>query len=295
MVMYGVVDIREAGWFALPEFYIAETTFYQAEEITGQHELGAPFPIAGQGNIAGRIRASDEMALRTRILSQIVVGLSYYANEEYGKASETYSLIEEIEGWDEMAPYPIIPLLLGNASIKDEALDLAENYYQESISIDSEYARGYLGIANLHYRRALEPFEKSGNPADTDQELLTLALDTLEKAAAAQNQSSSADIPIKIHFERGQIYLMQVYSGQTDSFETAVAEFNSVINSYGDGANPRIRELAAESHARLALIYELSGYSSRSVEEYRKAAMLLSSNPERQLYYDQRATEIETQ
>lgn len=292
MIIYGMVGSHESGWFAVPEFYISEATFYQAEEITGQHELGASLPIAGQGNIAGRIRASEEMAWRTRILSQIIVGLSYYAIEDFGKAAETYLLIEEIDDWHEKGDYPIVSLLLGNAYAKNEQLDLAKHYYQQSISFDPEYARGYLGVANMYYRKALKSFEESGNPTDTDPKLLLLALQTLEKAESAENQSSSADISTKAHFERGQIYFMQVYSGQIDSFEKAISEFNDVIEEYDSGTNPRIRELAAESHARLALIYDLNGLSDQSAKEYMEASSLLTSDSERQAYYEQRAKEV---
>lgn len=293
LIIYGVVDTNDAEWLALPEFYIAETNFYQAEEITGQHELGAPFPIAGQGNIAGRINASEEMTLRTQVLSHIVVGLAFYAIRDYEKATENYLLINEINGWQENEGSPIIPLLLGNAAAKNNDLDSAERYYQQSVTFDPEYARGFLGVSNLHYRRALEPFEASGDPSDTNQELLTLALQTLQTAESIPNQLSSADIAVKAHFERGQIYFMQVYSGGEGSFETAFKEFTAVINNYDNGANPRIRELAAESHARLAVIYDLSGDTQKSIEEYLVAAKLLDISSERRALYEERAQKLQ--
>lgn len=294
MIIYGAVDISEDGWFALPEFYIAETNFYQAEEITGQHQLGRPFPIAGQGNIAGLIKASNEMTLRTRVLSQIVIGLSFYAIEDYTKASEAYLLIDDIEGWDDKGNYPIIPLLLGNAAVKNDALEAAVSYYQQSVLLDPEYARGYLGVSNLYYRQALLPFEESKNPQDIDQALLSLALQTLETAETAQNQSSSADIGIKIHFERGQIYLSQAISGQLDSYDAAVQEFNAVIDGYANGANPRVIELAAESYARLGLINALNDNTEIAVEEYMKASSM-TSNPTRQSIFATRIVELADQ
>lgn len=76
-------------------------------------------------------------------------------------------------------------------------------------------------------------------------------------------------------------------------FSLSVKEFEAAIASYDDGNNPRVRELAAESHARLGLIYRLTGDLPRALENYQIAADLLSDIPERQAQFQDRADEIE--
>jgi hypothetical protein len=64
-----------------------------------------------------------------------------------------------------------------------------------------------------------------------------------------------------------------------------VDEFQQVIREYGDGKNPRVREFAAESHARMGLLYLFSGYPMDASKEYQLAADLLFDNAERQAQY----------
>jgi hypothetical protein len=116
-----------------------------------------------------------------------------------------------------------------------------------------------------------------------------------EQALQAENQPPFADIASKAHFGLGQTYFMYVYVGEDEVFNLAIGEFQSVIEDYADGTNPRIREIAAESHARLALIYELSGYTKRAITEYQLAATLLNDNPDRQRQYEQRILALETE
>lgn len=235
LVVYGTVETEDSSWLLAPEFYVSAKNFYEAEEITGQHELGTPLPIIGQGNIADRIGVSGELTSRTQALAQISIGLAYYSIENFETALANFQSAEEIEGWEDSEGREILYLLAGNAAIKTNNLELADSYYQKAISINSEYARGYLGVANVYYRLALKPFEENLNPADIDHELLNMALETLQKASRATNQPPRSDISTKIHFELGQIYLMQVYSGQETSFASAIEEFEAVIADYANG------------------------------------------------------------
>ncbi len=292
LVVYGTVETEDSIWLLAPEFYVPAKNFYEAEEITGQHELGSPLTIIGQGNVADRIEVSGELTSRTQALAQIAIGLAYYSIENFETALANFQSAEEIEGWEDGEGREVLYLLAGNAAIKANNLELADSYYQKAISINSEYARGYLGVANVYYRLALKPFEETMNPTDIDHELLNMALETLEQASKATNQPPRSDISTKIHFELGQIYLMQVYSGQETSFASAIKEFEAVIADYADGKNPRIQERAAESHARLGLIYELSDYTDLAVKEYQLATSLLTRSSERRIYYEQKLEEL---
>lgn len=293
LVVYGTVETEGSSWLLAPEFYVSAKNFYEAEEITGQHELGTPLAIMGQGNSADRIEVSNELTSRTQALAQISIGLSFYSNGNFELALANFQSAEEIEGWEDSEGREVLYLLAGNAAIKANDLELSDSYYQKAISINLEYARGYLGVAHIHYRLALKPFEETMNPADIDYELLNMALDTLDRASRATDQPPRSDISTKIHFELGQIYLMQVYSGRETSFDAAIKEFEAIIADYADGNNPRVQERAAESHARLGLIYELSDYTDLAIKEYQLATALLPPHSERRIYYEHKLEELE--
>lgn len=293
VIVYGIVDVTNAMWQVTPEFYVSAENFYQAEEITGQHELGTPLPIAGRGNIADRIKVSRELDARIKALSHVTIGLAHYSVRDFEEALASFQSAEGIPEWGDNEGRQVLYILSGNAAMKCDDLSLARAYYQKSVRLDPDYSRGYMGLANVYYRLALKPFEETSDPSNTDASLITLAIETYEQAASAANQPPLSDISTKVHFGLGQAYLMQVYSGHEEAFDRATAEFEVVVEDYADGANPRVREIAAESHARLALIYELSGYTTRAIEEYQLAALLLYDNPDRQAYYERRVQELE--
>jgi len=292
VVVYGMIDIGDVICQVSPEFYVSIGNFYQAGEITGQHELGEPIIIAGRGNIADRIEVSSELTSRVQALSCITVGLAYYSIQDFSEALDSFRLAEDIEGWGDGEGRQVLYLLIGNAAIKSDDFGTAEVYYRRSLELDPAYARGYLGLADLYYRRALQPFEETMDPAETDLGLISLAIATYEQATRIARQPPLADISTKAHFGLGQSYFMRVYAGEERAFDPAIAEFKAVIEEYAGGSNPRVTELAAESHARLGLIYDLSGRPDLAVESYQTAALLLRDNPDRRYLYEERARAI---
>lgn len=316
VVVYGVVDTTDAVWQVTPEFYVSAENFYEAEEITGQHALGAPLSITGKGGIADRIQVSNEWTSRVQVLSKITVGLAYYSVRDFKQALTTFQSAEGIEVWEESEGKQVLHLLIGNASGKiaalklrdvveqkealrldeirecNEDLKVAETYYQKSSALDTEYARAYVGLANVYYMQALSPFVKTMEPADVDFDKMSLSIATYEKALKAAHQPPLSDVSTKVHFGLGQCHFMLVYSENAEFFNTAIAEFEAVIEEYANGDNPRVRELAAESHARLGRIYVLSEHTDWAIEEYQAAASLLYDNPDRQALYKQTAREL---
>ena len=74
----------------------------------------------------------------------------------------------------------------------------------------------------------------------------------------------------------------------------AIQEFEAVLADFDDGKNPRVREMAAESHARLGLIYALSESLEPAADHYEEAASLLFDHVEQQQLYEKRAAELRT-
>lgn len=293
MLIYGVIEKNPNGMLVIPEFYLDTQGFHEGSEVIGQYELGSSFALPGSNNPAWAYEFDQQMQTRSDIISSLAIGLSYFAIHDYEKSLEVLKSIETIEGWNDNQGKEVLYALIGFSAGKASKYDEAEVALEKAIKINPDYSRPYIGIANLNYIRALSPFEKSKKIEDVDFKLLDSCFDYLNLAMKASEKPPLAEVETKIHFSRGQCYWLKTYTGQLDDFSLAIKEFEQVIINYGDGDNPRIYELAAESHARLGLIYQLTDNLSKAVEEYQIAANLLPTIPERQTLYQKRADEIQ--
>ncbi|MFN8412820.1 MAG: hypothetical protein U0Z26_10565 [Anaerolineales bacterium] len=289
IIIYGYIDATAPIWKIYPEFYISSTNSVEVEEVTGQYDFGQAIEISAQENDARRFEINEKFSARSQAISNMMIGLLYFSIRDYAKALEAYQFAEKIEGWEDDQGKAVLYLLMGNAASKGGELDLGLGYLNDSLKIDSEYARPYITIAGVYYLQAMNKFDESGNKNDVDQQLLLKSIDTYKQALSAKHKPKSSDVETKVHFGLGQCYLMQAYGGEKVNPNLAAYEFQIVIDAYRNGENPRVRELAAESHARLGLLYLFSGKPDEASGEYQLAADLLFDNPERQQQYQSQA------
>jgi tetratricopeptide (TPR) repeat protein len=292
VVVYGLIDTSRPVWTIAPEFYISDQNFTDAQEITGQHEIGEPFAAVGQGSVATRIDVSTKMTTRARLVSVITVGLAYYAAQDYPRAQAAFAELERDFNWSEVGGEEVFYLLLGNAAGKSRDLATAERAYRDALAVNPDYSRAYAGLGSVYYARALEPFEASGNAADINVALLNESIDHYRQAAVAGARPALSDIPTKVHFGLGQAHLALHLQDANVPVARAIDEFDAVTSAYNDGDNPRIRVLAAEAHARLGLIHDLNGDRDAAIAEYEAAVSLLDDVPDRQQLYEERLREL---
>jgi tetratricopeptide (TPR) repeat protein len=292
MIIYGVIEETSSGMLVTPEFYLHKQGFHEGSEVIGQYALGSPFPLPGADNPAWQFNFDKQMQTRTDIVSSLAEGLSYLAVHEYGTALEKLQDIESVEGWQEDQGKEVLYALIGFAAGKAGQYELTRSMLERAIAINPEYARPYIGMANLNYVLALQPVEESSDIQDVDQALLDECFKYLEQAVQAPEKPPLADVDTKIHFSRGQCYWLKTYSGQLPDYSLAINEFEQVIDAFADGKNPRLHEFAAESHARLGLIHKLTDNLPEALIHYQKAVELLADDPERQAVFQQRVDEI---
>jgi len=289
MIVYGVIDAREDPWQITPEFYLSDQNLNDANEVTGAHAWGVPFSLKGQGGVSGRLEFSRFISPRIQALTALSIGLAYYAVKDYRAALEVFASPQTHQYWAGQEGQQLLYLLVGNAAGKSGDFERAEQAYRQSLQIDPEYARARIGLAGMYYLRALQPYNQSNLPADVDRSLLDTSIADYQQALLAQHQPPQADISAKAHFGLGQCYLMQSYAAGETRFAAAAAELQSVLAAYGDGQNPRLQELAAEAHARLGLIADLSGHPELAAAEYAQAADLTRYDTARHKLYERRA------
>ncbi len=291
IVLYGSVKDLGDELEITPEFYVSAKNFYQLEEITGQHNLGEPFNIQNYEDFRDRITANNTLSARAQALAQMVIGMSYLSLQDYPRALEILQSADGIQTWQDEEGKQVLYLLMGTAAVREDDLLQAEQYFKKSLAIEPDYSRALLGLSNIYYRKALLPIENTDDPQTLDVNLIIEAINLLTRAVESPNQPPSSDIGAKYHFELGQNYFMMAYGGFIADFEPALNEFKIVISEYGEGANPRLKDRAAEAHARIGLIYALEGKLDFAVGEY-QTALELTADPKRKQIFEDRLNQL---
>ncbi|MCK4899281.1 MAG: hypothetical protein KAS38_10910, partial [Anaerolineales bacterium] len=175
----------------------------------------------------------------------------------------------------------VVYLFLGNAALRANQLELADEAYQYALAINPQYSRGFAGLGSANYLLAL-PTER-GEDFLPDMDRLEQSLEYYEMALEAEHQPVTADIPVKVAFGKGVVYLTQWLSGQ-ETMDLAVENFKLVVEEYEQNNNQRMQEAASEAHAHLGLIARQNQDIETAIHEY-NSALNSATNPARRGLY----------
>jgi tetratricopeptide (TPR) repeat protein len=283
LLIYGTIQQTDIGYVLQPEFYIRAENYYEADELVGQHRFGGPISItATRDTLPTQIPLNIELSRRSGILALVARGLSLYLVQSYEKAYELFTQANQDDLWQNPEGREFIYLFQGNAAIRSQNFKQAQQAYNQTIQIEPQYGRGYIGLGNVTYSLALE--SASNFTFVPDQNGLDQSKAYFEQALQTKIQPPSAEIPSRAAFGIGQIYLVKWFSGQ-DTRDQAIEEFNTVLNNYEDGENPRLQELASETHARLGVIYRQDKQVDTTIAELQQALALSTMPSRRGLYW----------
>ncbi len=293
VVVYGAVRRNGDALQLQPEFYVAIANFYDVEEVVGQHVFGSPISIIGVGeNLPSQLTLNRELARRAEALSLLTRGLSFYFAHAYENALAFFRQANRDELWQTSSTgREVVYLFVGNAAGRANLLSEAEEAYRDALDVEPQYARAYVGLGGAFYLRSL-----AGVTSDNfapDQVMLKQALENYEKGAAATLQPATADIATKVAFGQAQVYLVKWWAGE-DTLASALANFQAVLDHYGEGKNPRVQELAAEAHARIGLVRRQQEQPNAAIQDF-EAALKLSTIPSRRGLYWATVADLYTQ
>ena len=282
MIIYGTIQQIGDFYQLQPEFYVGIENYYEAEELVGYHKFGSEIPIvASSTTLPSQISLNRELSRRSKILALIARGLSLYLIHAYDDALAYFEEANQGQYWEHEGGREVIYLFQGNAAGRALLPDRAEEAYRAAIGVQSEYSRGYVGLGNTSYLQSLVGVTAdSFNPNMQD---LNLARFYFEQALQAKIKPPTADIPTKVAFGLGQVYLTQWYVGQ-DTLSQAIERFEFVIQQYNAGENRRVQEFASEAHARLAVIARQQDEVDKAIQEF-STAIELSTDPARRGLY----------
>jgi tetratricopeptide (TPR) repeat protein len=288
IVVYGVLTFDGNRSRFSPEFFVNHSSFLEADEITGQHELGKELRITLP--LEEQIQPIENPALSGRInaLNSITIGLAYYSIDDFENALTYFDLAEIEEKWLDTAGKEIIYLLLGNTfsrlASKEQApeyLSEAEQNYLKALHLDNNYGRAIVGQAGVEFLNA------QGTPPDwvPNLEGYEQASQLLNQALNLEDQPDTANIETKAHFLLGQIALakyearIEVDDWLTKSHE----EFLNVISDYNSG-DTRVENLASHAYARLGVIAFLQENPEEAILNINEAIRLASPFYEGEYY-----------
>ncbi len=250
VIVYGTLQTGAPGEF-VPEFFVSENKLQGAEEFVGDYQLGSAIQLVGDisRNPVARKDLRDQLLGRTGSLAEFVVALGYSALEQWQPAFDNFRTAEAGVGWPERDGKEVLYLFLGNAAVKLGNLDSAKKFYDRALSINPEYSRARIGVAEVLLQRSRGTCEAGSADAGG----LTKSLAMFETARSARVQPLLADIATKIAYGEGRAYLCLSQALAADHWADAERSLRQVVDAFDKG-NPRVRTMAAESHAGIGFL-----------------------------------------
>lgn len=295
IIVYGVIAQRGNRIEVQPEFYVTDN-WPEVNELFGRFELASALYAP---NIDRARALSGELSNRSQVLAFITQGLVQMIFQQYDEARRAFSVALEINR--DIVGQELIYVLRGNASLVNYnqivasgdgrqaqrlpgLLDDATADFQQAIALNPAYARGYAGLGSVEYLNLLEPIRVRGAWTQLDDAQIDALEATFRMALEAPDAPESADVPTKVAFGLGQVAMLRYLQGDFQAVDEVREQFAQVIADYGEGSNPRVKELAAEATARLGYLERLLGDYEASQVLYTEA-IALSDIEERRLLF----------
>jgi tetratricopeptide (TPR) repeat protein len=305
ILIYGFLIEENGRGMINPEFYVNYQGFQEAEEIAGDHQIGKPLrvelPITENDLELGQNKA---LKARNSALINLVLGLAEYSLDDYDSALGHFQDASAEKDWLKSQGKEIVYLLIGNTygrkaglirEITDQEhndlLEKARLAYEETLAINSQYARGHLAMAGILYQQSL------GDPStfQVNFDKLSVAEQAFISAQGIIDAPESANILSKAQFGLGQVNIVRAMKALEletgDSSETTLNDvglspsvehlhkaensFQFVIDDFNAG-DERLRDLASQSYANLGYIARVKGDFPAAIEYVKKAVELAS-------------------
>jgi tetratricopeptide (TPR) repeat protein len=292
VVVYGTLRAAEGDVSFAPEFYLAPTRLLGAEELVGQYDFGSPLQSGlDLTSPDSEKRLIDAMQARTRALELFTYGIGHYERHEF-RAAADWLVKADSPDWDDRDGKEVVYTLAGFAIGTDGDLERASDYFARALAINPGYARARMGASEMLFERVGATRECAPDRVDVDG--LYESLRGFDAARVAPVQPAESNIPTKLTFGYGQVYLCLSLAQKEDDWALAESQFRSVVADYEAG-NTRVKDLAAEAHSLIGYITMLrssptdvqaqTASFTTALAEYQRA-IDLSVRPDRQAFFN---------
>ena len=244
ILIYGVITQNEQGYQAEPAFYINNLGFDYGGEVAGPLRLGLPLPVSLSGDVASQFTQNTILNARTRALQNLVRGLSYFHVQQYDLAADFFQQAADENTWKDAEGKEVGYTLLGAAWLRSylpgdqdtTPLTSARQAFERAVSINPQYARGYLGLGSTAIQQADILSEQTRTQAD---QMVWEARDWLLTAQAALDKPQTAFVDTKSDYELGLAQMLGTSLGiQGFSNQGARRFFEQVVQDYDRYGQP---------------------------------------------------------
>lgn len=303
MVIYGSYDSQKNPPHLSLEFYLAPQEDYNYEDIQGSFHIGEPVELG----TADPSHAQQELDRQAIGLAWIALGLteaqlghSLEALEAFQKADQAFmdsEVVKFLIGREYL-------FLVDRESVLKFARDAfekeAEHAFSQAIQIRQDYARAYIGLAGVYFKRAQRlinslPGEQGGEiPASADLELAkTLSEESIsayQKVLELNPDRAEYGIPLDsvARLGLGNSYRLR---GQVSWFmgenENAFKFLTQAIHNLESSVTPLVetnqQRYLTQAYEYLGATYQWRGYLYELNQDYQSS---LKSYQESADYYD---------
>lgn len=269
VIVYGNLTVGEDTSDFTPEFYLETLKLPNAEELGGQHDFGSISVLGDIGaNPVFRQEMRASLLSRAEALAYFLLGLAYVDANNFHQAYSYFKAVEANNGWAEQEGKEIVYLFLGNTANQLGNLKLAQTDFAHALKLNHEYARAWLGVAEVLFQQS-----RGGCEAGTVKSRAGLlqAIRLYQHVLHAHSQPALSDVGTKVAFGLGRVYLCLSQALIWDDWALAEQQLKKVIATY-DAGNMRVKELAAQAHGDLAVVYLPEAGDPKATEKYRRAS-----------------------
>jgi tetratricopeptide (TPR) repeat protein len=248
VVVYG--DLRDGDLRSsiTPNLYVAPRRLPGAEELVGGLALGAAISSPGSAvaNIETRRELARRMSRRMAALNEFVAGLASFARDDFKESRRRFQLA--LATLEPAAGRGLMYLFIGSAAARQGQYAAAAENYQQALKVSPGFGRARLGLAEVLFQRG----KGSCTAKTVRSRMLQRARAQYTRARSSPDKTGLADIPTKVSLGLGRIDVCLAESGNGARWDAARAHLRAVIAEY-DRGNARVRELAAQAYAALAI------------------------------------------
>jgi tetratricopeptide (TPR) repeat protein len=284
VLIYGVVSKSADGYQVDPEFYVTDQSFAYGSEIAGSNRLGLPVAFTLPLEPGTQLEINKTLNARAQALKYLVTGLANYQVRYYDTAWSAFRDAANVADWPDIEGKEVVYLLIGAAKLRvyDEATDPAQRAqalveasqaFSQTVRLNRDYARGYLGLGTV-------ALEQAQGAAGIDAAKLAEAARWYTASLHATDRPAASYVQVKAAYGLGQVHLAGVEHQQPGwSREQAHQYFTQVIQAYAEKHTPALALTASQAYGNLGWLAGRAGDWPAMAAECHKAIDILTGMP----------------
>lgn len=289
LLLYGYIDRRSNPPQLILNFWIAPQEKYKFEDIQGNTQIGEPIRVVNLNDPG--ISVQGKLERQSTAVAWIAIGL---AQEQLGQSEDA---LEAFLKAAEVAPQSeIVQFFLGREYLflsevqPDRQEDLwqkAEAALLQSIALDDQYARAYIGLGALYMKRAdslVEVALTSRQAADPQAvQWVEQAIESYQKVLELKPDPEQYGNPVEdvARLGLGNAYRLKgviaVIGGDVDSALTAFDEAIQLLETsrprfeVATSEHESYRRYLAQAYEYLGSAYQWQGQALETAQNYDQA------------------------